>query len=217
MLTLASKTPLRCCLALVLALAGAACASSNPSLRDEQQSYRPSDYEEVYERWTRSADSYAFSQLQDVVKVTATFESPDFRRAYLTRYAHDYSLTSAERTQMRERLLSETQNQHIFYLTIASHKFRDSDLTRIEPAWRVWLIDTTTGRALAPVSIQRVAPVSMAERTYFPSYNAHRMAFRVAFPSTGATGLPTLSQSAKHITLRVTGAAGRADLRWNLR
>src|SRR5688572_31206927 len=71
----------------------AACSAPQVSLAEEPREYVATDYEVVLARWTRTEHLIALSELDDLLTVTATFESWDFRWAYVVRYAQDYRLT----------------------------------------------------------------------------------------------------------------------------
>ena len=75
----------------------AGCGHAKVSLADGPREYVPSDYEHVLDRWTRTEQLFALAELDDVLTATATFESWDFRWAYVVRYAHDYRLPIEQR------------------------------------------------------------------------------------------------------------------------
>ncbi|HEU4411124.1 MAG TPA: hypothetical protein VFS43_38080, partial [Polyangiaceae bacterium] len=62
----------------------AGCGGARPvSLAEGPRQYVPFDYDQVLKRWTRSESLVALSELDDLLTVTATFESWDFRWAYV--------------------------------------------------------------------------------------------------------------------------------------
>ncbi len=56
--------------------------------------------------------------MDNVLTVTATYESWDFRWAYAIRYAEDYRLTVDQRHALLERSLAETREAHEFYVAL---------------------------------------------------------------------------------------------------
>jgi len=203
---------------LAVALVGAAfvgCASHPLSLRPATYEVTPDDYEDVYRAWTREADAYAWSQLRDVLHITATLESSEFRWAYVVRYARDYGLDPSARTEMLEATLQDAVDHHRFYITLAGDVYREGNLTKRDSAWRLVLIDAD-GRTTAPSHIERVRRPSAAERVYFPSVSPFRYVYRVVFPARRADGTPSIPPSAAEVTLRATGARGTVDLVWEL-
>ncbi len=61
------------------------CAAPQVNLAEEPREYVATDYEVVLRRWTRSDQLIALSELDDLLTVTSTFESWDFRWAYVVR------------------------------------------------------------------------------------------------------------------------------------
>src|SRR5262245_16086314 len=88
----AAAVPRRSLVCGLVALA-AGCGPPRVSLTEGPREYLPSDYEYVRARWTRTEQLIAVSELDDLLTVTSTYESWDFRWAYVMRYAHDYRLS----------------------------------------------------------------------------------------------------------------------------
>lgn len=203
-------------LGLLCGVLSTACGGAAPmSLRAEPRSFTPEDYEDVYNRWTRESDEYSFARLQTVIHVSATFESWEFRWAYVVRYAYDYSLSTTERTRVLRATLADAQERHRFFVTLGSNRYRDGDLTDERSAWRVLLVDEA-GRQLQPIEVALVRRPGAAERAYFPTVSRQRWTYRIAFPTQRPNGDPTIGPRAKQVVLRLTGPQGRVDLRWAL-
>lgn len=201
-------------LALAAVLASG-CATTTISMRTGPRDFTAADYDRVYDAWTRADDDFAWGQLDDVLHVTATFESWEFRWAYVVRYAEDHSLESPARTEMLRATLDDSSENHRFFVTLAGTVFREQNLTSTSSAWRVLLVDPD-GRQTVPVEIQRVRRLTAIERVYFPSVSSHRQAFRIVFPARREDGSPSIPEDADHFVLRFTGARGRVDLKWEL-
>jgi len=137
-------------LVLSLALAAAGCAQQPVRLTEGPREYVSSDYDGVLRLWTRSAQLTTLDALDNVLTVTATYESWDFRWAYTVRYAEDYRLTVDQRHALLERSLAETHDKHEFYVALQAEKYKWNDLNAEQPAWIVRLIDDT-GTETAPV------------------------------------------------------------------
>ena len=84
----------------LLALLVSACAEPKVSLSQGPREYVPTDYPTVLKRWTRDESLIQLSELENKLTVTATFESWDFRWAYVIRYAADYRLTVEQRREL---------------------------------------------------------------------------------------------------------------------
>ncbi len=204
-------------LALVLVSSAlAACGMPAVQLNEGPREYAPTDYELVLERWTRSADLIVPSNLDNVLGVTATYESWDFRWAYVVRYAEDYRLTVDQRGALLQRSLSESRQSHEFYVALYAQRHKWNDLTADDPAWIVRLIDDQ-GSESAPTSIEPIKRPGAIERTYFPYTSPWRSAYRISFAKFRADGRPTISPRAQWFGLRFAGAQGHQALVWDLK
>lgn len=192
-----------------------ACGAPAVSLREGSREYVATDYDNVLDRWTRTESIYLYSELERALTVTATFESWDFRWAYVIRYGNDYRLTVAQRQRLLDQALDETKQAHHFFVALYGGNTRQYDLTSPQSAWIVRLIDST-GNETAPDEIVAIRKPSLLERRYYPYNTVWRQAFRVRFPHASSDGRPTLSGDAAWIGLRFAGAKGNTDLIWDL-
>ena len=204
---------LACVSLLLVALVG--CAHQPLTLKAGSRSFTESDYEDVYDAWTRSDDDFKWGSLSDVLHVTATFEAWEFRWAYVVRHAFDHGLSTEARDEMLKATLADAEGSHRFFVTLAGSDFRESDLTGPQSGWRVLLL-SDSGRQVPPVEIAKVRRPTTAEKVYFPSVSALRQAFRLSFPTKGDDGAPILSAATKEVILRFTGPRGRIDLVWKI-
>lgn len=192
-----------------------ACASTTVKLDHGPREYVAADYQQVLNSWTRTGKLLTLSELDDLLTVTATFESYDFRWAYVIRYAQDYRLTVEQRKQLLESTLAETDEHHQFYVALYGTNWRWTDLTKPESAWIVRLIDDV-GNETAPKEIIAIRKPGAIEKTYFPYTSAWRRVFRIRFPVSTSEGHPTISKSARWFGLRFAGAQGNQELHWDL-
>lgn len=202
-------------LGLVFAVLSACASAATISMRTGPRDFAPEDYEDVYEAWTRSDDEFSWKRLTDVLRVTATFESWEFRWAYVVRYAYDYSLDTAAREEMLRTTLEDARRNHRFFVTLSGENIREGNLSSDHSAWRVLLVDEE-GRQTPPHEIERRRRPSAAERVYFPKVSHHRETFRIAFPTVREDGAPSIPPDAREIVLLFAGARGRVELRWAL-
>jgi len=210
-----SVRAMRRLLLLGFLLGTVACRDPKVSLERGPREYTDSDYAQVLERWTRTENLIAVSELDNLLTVTATYESWDFRWAYVVKYANDYRLTVEQRRALLEKTLAETQDSHQFYVALYGTKICWTDLTRPATAWIVRLIDDE-GNETAPTSIELVSRPGPLEIRYFPYTTVWRHVFRIKFPTTTADGRTTVSTSAKWFGLRFAGAEGNEELRWEI-
>ena len=189
-----------------------ACRDPKVSTATGPREYVASDYTEVLNRWTRSESLVQVNELDDLLTVTATYESWDFRWAYVIRYAQDYRLTIEQRRALLATTLDETKEVHQFYVALFGGNRRWMDLTKPNSAWIVRLIDDQ-GDEVAPTNIEAIIKPGALERSYFPYTNIWRLAFRLKFPRY-SDGKPTIAADAKWFGLRFAGAEGSEVLRW---
>jgi hypothetical protein len=199
--------------ALMILAFASGCAAPIVSMSPHTHAFTANDYDTIYELWTREAAPFDFGKLRSVLTTTATFESREFRWAYVVRYGEDFGLATDARNAMLAASLADAEQHHRFLVTLGGAKFRELDLTTERGAWRVLLIDDR-GRQVRPVEIQKIQHPTPAERTYFPSVGPFRQAFRLVFPVKHEDGYPTIPPEASFATLRFTGPEGHVDLNW---
>jgi hypothetical protein len=202
-------------LVVALALLSSACGDPKVSLRTGPREFVASQYSGILARWTRTKSLLTLSELDDLLTVTATYESWEFRWAYVVRYAQDFRLTVEQRRVLLDKTLAQTQERHNFYVALYGANRRWTDLSRPNSAWIVRLIDSD-GNETAPTTIEIIPKPGAIERTYFPYTSVWRQAFRLQFPKTASDGRPTISQDATWFGLRFAGAEGNEELHWDI-
>ena len=202
-------------LGAVLVVAALGCAPPRPvSLREGPREYVGADYDAILKRWTRGDRLYSFQGVDDVLSADATFESWDFRWAYVIRYAEDYRLTIEQRRELLVGALEDARKYHQFYVALYGNKPREGDLTGDRPGWVVRLVDDK-GNVTAPAQIVPIRKPGVLERTYFPYTTTWRTVYRLRFPVANG-GSPALAPDATMAGLRFSGPLGSLELRWSL-
>ncbi len=204
----------RSLLGSMLGFALIACGNAPLSRSTAPRAFTADDYSGIYQRWTRTADDFAFLELREVAHVTATYESHEFRSAYVSRYAADHSLPEESRQAMLNDSMSDAAERHRFLVTFGVPVFREGDFTSDRSDWRVILVDPN-GNQTEPAELTRVARPSRDLLTYYPSISRQRHTYRLSFPITHEDGSPTISDAADHAILRFASAAGTVELRWD--
>jgi hypothetical protein len=202
-------------LLLLALLVVTGCSEPQVWLGGGAREYVASDYGAVLKRWTREESLILFQELEDKLTVTATYESWDFRWAYVVKYAADYRLTIDQRRELLERTLRETEDTHEFYVALYGTKWRWADLSRPTSAWIVRLIDDQ-GSETAPAKIEPVVKPGPLEYRYFPYTTVWRHAFRIRFPRATNDGRPTIAANCRWFGLRFAGAEGNEELHWDV-
>ena len=202
---------------VLLAAVLASCGSPRVSLSAGPRTYAPDDYAFIQQRWTRKASLLSMQDLDDKLTATATFESWDFRWAYVMRYAEDFRLTEKERARMMTAELDDARQFHRFYVALyTSTHHRYADLTKPSAPWVVRLVDSQ-GHEIEPVEMQKIAKPTPVERKYFPYTSVWRQAFRVKFRRrVNGSDAGIDDENAAWIALRFSGAEGVEELQWDL-
>ena len=205
-----------------LAAAGALVLSASGCFREEQvrvdfsetpRDYLPTDYDHVYERWTRH--QVARRDVDIALEAWATYKSWDFREAYIERYASIYSLSESDRAALRRAQLETARQSFEFNLTTLSAQYAWNDLEKSSSAWRVTLVDAL-GHEIAPDEIRIEKLPDAYESAFFPVKDEFKRAFqktyrvRFAVPSGG----DFVGPKSGSITLRIASPIGRLELAW---
>ena len=188
---------------VLLAVAASGCRQHKISMQPGPRTFTPESYISIWDAWTREKESFSWKELAHEIHVSATFESWEFRWAYVVRYAYDYSLKPEARDEMLDASLASSRQEHRFFVTLSGMDFKESNLAGKTSAWRVLM--------------ERVRRPTAVDRVYFPQVNPYRQTFRLTFPAVEGDGRKTIPDGAEFIVLRFTGARGRADLQWDLR
>lgn len=205
----------RLVLLVLLGLSLGACRPPPVTMEEGPREYVATDYEAILKRWTREESLYLFDELERALTVSATFETWDFRWAYVIRYAQDYRLTVPQRQRLLRERLEETRANHDFFIALYGAENRFNDLTRKDTAWIVRLIDST-GSETAPTQVESIRRPNIMEKRYYPYNTVWRKAFRLRFPTRGTDGRPAIASDAEWVGLRFAGAWGNFDLVWEL-
>lgn len=186
------------------------------SMAETQRDYRPEDYSSVLRFWTREKSLISVDEMDNVLTVTSTFQSWDFRQAYAARYRHDYRLTPQEGRTFLERSLQTSRAYHEFFVALYAQHPRWGEIADVDALWVVRLVDDT-GNEIAPVTIDKIRKPSAMELSYFPYLTSYRKVFRITFPRATTSGEPSISPESEWFGLEFSGAQGHTTLKWSLR
>lgn len=167
-----------------------------------------SEFAAIRRAWTRDASVVPVSGFENVLTLSATCMSPEFRAAYASRYGHDYQLGPRERADLLRAQQTVAARELQFFVTaFAGTDFDDADLSDPDRGWRVLLV-TAHGR-WAHTTLEKIVRPTAVQRAYFPHAHPQRIAFLVGFP-------PVVSPEDRWFRLHVVSARGQAELEWRL-
>jgi hypothetical protein len=139
------------------------------------------EYQTILAKWTRSRIIY--SQFETQAHISATYQSPEFSRAYLDEYSRIYHLREGERKRrddMRKGMDSDF-TEFIFYAYIPEKASNDFD--KRGSLWTVFLVNEK-GDRIDPVELRRIEPMTPLITEFFPYVNPYYgITYRLRFPS----------------------------------
>jgi hypothetical protein len=185
------------------------------NLAEGPRDYDAGDYKRALKTWTREAELLSVDEMDNVLTVTSTYESWDFRWAYSERYARDYRLSHSKKEAHRKRSLDESKKFHQFYVALYAQRPKWGDLEVDDPAWIIRLVDSS-GSEPDPAEMHKVRKPGAMELTYFPYTGSFRTVYRVSFPAQTKSGKPTIAPDSDWFALRFAGAQGIADVTWDV-
>lgn len=201
--------------ALLLAMATVAlgCGAPRIDLSPAERELQPADYPRMFDIWTRNEQVLPIDGIDNVLTVSATMLSDEFRRAYVAKVAHDLRLSTAEREELSSQELVALERGHEFFITLMSGVNGADDLDPERGPWRLRLEDDS-GRRVVPASVEEVRKPTTAETQYFSFLPKMRRAYRVVFPAVAEDGQPILMSGCRFFSLTFSSPLGNAALRW---
>lgn len=163
-------------------------------------------YFQALNAWTREQTVY--SQFETRIRVVATLQSPEFRKAYVQEYArnHDWG---QESIRMREEAGESTARDFLeFKLYVYTPEKTDNDFDGPRSIWTVFLVDGQ-GRKTTPREIRRIDDLTATTLAFYPYVRPYYGIFySVKFqpPAEGEALIP--------LRLVLTSVKGRAELAW---
>ena len=166
------------------------------------------EYLAVLNEWTRSQVIY--SQFETQAHISATYQGPEFNRAYLDEYSRIYQLREKEqkRQEDTQKGLTADFTEFLFYASIPEKTSNDFD--RRGSIWTIFLV-TGKGERIDPWEVRRIEPVTPLITKFFPYVNPYYgMAYRLRFH-------PVKKSEADSLKLVITSVLGKAELKFERR
>lgn len=210
MLTEKSRLAGNLSLALVvfLFLAFTGCAGKKETVKKEDA------YAKELNAWTRHVKIY--EGLETRVYLTATFKGPDFRRAYVDKYAEGYQLGEDLKKSLVERELEQAEQYNEFFVAAFTPDEAWNDFNRTDSLWRLFM-EESSGARLVPVSVTKVSDDPLL-REFFPYLDQWSSGYIVKFPKYSETGTePIPNKKTEFVKLKVTGVLGKGEVEWRLK
>ena len=198
--------------ALATPLAGCPRNYAGPVPYAATREYAADDYEQVLVKWTRRAEVY--DQFQSLAFVTATFRSPDFRKAYTAAYARIMDLTTLEagRLWAEEQAAAAASHEIMVALYTTDRKWNDLDLATT--IWKVRLSAPATGTEEHPAAVTQIREISPQMQRLFPHASPFTKFYVIRFPKKDAAGAETVPSGGGKVVLTLTSGLGKAEVEW---
>jgi hypothetical protein len=178
--------------------------------------YRPSDYEEVLQRWTRSDKIHSLRRLDTTLRVHATCLAPDFVDAFVERYADVFQLPRRRAMALSEAMMETWEESYAFRVAAATTRFKWNDFAEEDSIWRISLVNDME-QQVDPIVIEQRRRPDAVTRDFFPYVQEFYEVYDIKFPRQLSDGTDLIRGDTKRFTLRFAGPLGDAELVWVLR
>jgi hypothetical protein len=194
----------------LLVLSLAACGAVDPRVRlSGEWPPHAGDYATVTQEWTRSA--VLRSAYQEVMELSATLKSPEWRAAHAERDADHRGLVGDARAQRVAQAQADAEGPFEIELMVTTWDRRENDLDRGKTSvWRVVLLGPD-GKEIEPLEIVRDKRPVFVVRAEFPALGDFAQAYVVRFPREANV----LGPGVRQVRLRVSGERGGLQLAWD--
>jgi len=164
------------------------------------------DYDRVTAAWTRSG--VLRGQYQEVLDVSATFKSPEWRCSHAMVEAERRSLSEAARAELLAKAQADMTGPYEVQLMVTTWDRRENDLDRGKNSiWHVVLEDAA-GHQLEPLEIVKDKRPPFTVRAEFAALGDFAVPYVARFPHTS----PLLDSHP--VKLRVSSERGQVEVAW---
>lgn len=166
------------------------------------------DYQDVTETWTRT--SSLRGAYQEVLELSATLKSPEWRAAFASRDAEYRKLEGEARKQRLAQAQVEMAGPWEVELLVTTWDRRENDVDRGKRSvWRVVLVDDA-GTEIEPIEIIKDKRPAFTLRADYPALGDFAQAYVARFPRTANV----LGAGVKQVRLRMSSSRGSVELVW---
>jgi len=171
------------------------------------------DYEKVSEAWTRRGEIIGdFSNGFDrVLDVRATFQSPEWRTAYVAHRAKLELMPANKRAKLLAEQRATDEKYYEVTLLVTTYSFRENDLQKGKRSiWRLALVDSK-GNESEPIEVESVRTPQKFLKPYYPQLRPQDEVYVARFAK---EGLSIFDDGAKQLSFKMAGARGGVELLW---
>ncbi len=186
------------------------CGAANPAVTfDPAWPEHPHDYRDATDTWTRSGTLRG--QYQEVLDLTATIKSPEWRAAHADREAELRGLTGDQRAQFMTQAKAENEGPYEVELLVTTWDRREDDLDKGKRSvWHIALVDDA-GHEVNDLEIVKDKRPRFTVRAEFPLFGDFATAYIARFPRT----IPLFGPNVHSLRLRMSSERGAVELMWS--
>jgi hypothetical protein len=201
------------CLGLNLILGLYACTPPRPAvLNGSDAPPKAEEYLDILGTWTR--DSSIYRVFDQKLFISATYHSPEFRRAFAVAFPDIYGHGGAITKRELVDLTGDVENFHNFFMTIFTPEVKWNDLAKNDSIWRITLI------ADDEVSVEptEIVPVKVDEnlKAVYPHIDHFDKCYLIRFPSTDMMQRLVITPQSERFKIRIASALGSSEMAWQL-
>ena len=176
------------------------------------QKLHSSDYEQVFQRWTRHET--VLHETDTALEAWATYRSAEFREAFVARYADAYQLDPGETDRLRQAQHEAALAGYDFVVTTQSNNYKWNDIEKKTSPWRVQLIDGA-GHVVTPDELREERFPDLFQQEFYPSKTPFSKTYSIRFNHSVEHDEAFLGERSGSLTLRLAGPFGHLDLVWH--
>ena len=203
------------CALVTGALGLGGCWGSAPVIVDfstPRRDYPSSEYQDVYQRWTRH-EKIMFG-VEAALEVWATYKSQEFRQAFVAHYADTYKLREEARSTLARAQGDAAAVAYEFVVTAQSANYKWNDLEKKSSPWRVLLVDGA-GHELSAEQITVERLPDLFEREFYPAKTPFSKTYAIRFTRGAGREDGFTGERSGELILRFAGPLASGDLRWS--
>ena len=191
-----------------------ACVETMPALHWETPSMDPGDYQDVLHRWTRR--TILSEGLDATMYVTATLEGPEMRRAQLVLRTKMFDLSASERDARWAKEVAEMNGEIVVFVGVNTDAPRFNDVDQPDSTWR-FSLRGDPGPEVRPERIEQLDRDSALTLKLYPYLNNWGRGYRLHFPRHSKDAGDVVGRGSRGLVLRIAGAPGQGQIRWEIR
>jgi hypothetical protein len=170
------------------------------------------EYEHELLRWTRKAEVYRHFEAK--IFLTATYQSREFRNAYLRKRTAILGLGEQDRLQFEQEQRKHEESFHEFFVAVYTGQRRWNDLDRKPSLWRVTLVNDRNER-VAPLEVIRLDQRDAEVLAFYPFFDAFTQGYMIRFPKTSLElSTPIIDETVRSFSLQLSSSIAVVEVSW---